>query len=232
MTLLRIGVNRNLTVTASGLTTTSYAILGHLAMQPWTMYDLAQQMTRNVHFFFPRVESQIYAEPKRLVAAGLAEATTEMTGKRPRTLYSITDAGREELRRWLAEPIGRGPLLEFEAMLRIIFAPFGSDADLAATLKQVRADIQASILTVGPRISDEYRDGRAPFQRYAQYRSIMHDFLISFGQLVDDWAERAEERMKRWPEMDADERREEGVGIFDGMRPREKPSLPPGSDSA
>lgn len=31
-----------------GLTTTSYAILGHLAMQPWTMYDLAAQMRRNV----------------------------------------------------------------------------------------------------------------------------------------------------------------------------------------
>ena len=43
------------------LTATSYAILGHLAMQPWTMYDLAAQMRRNVHYFFPRAESQVYA---------------------------------------------------------------------------------------------------------------------------------------------------------------------------
>ena len=55
-------------------------------------------MQRNVHFYFPRVESQIYAEPKRLVAAGLAEATAEMTGKRARTVYAITEAGRAELR--------------------------------------------------------------------------------------------------------------------------------------
>jgi PadR family transcriptional regulator AphA len=208
------------------LTTTSYAILGHLALQPWTMYDLARQMQRNVHFYFPRVESQIYAEPKKLVAAGLAEATTEMTGKRARTIYSITPQGREALAAWLASPLGRGPLLEFEAVLRVMLAPFGTDADLARTLRQTREEIQGSLLAIADTISDEYRDGRAPFQRYAQYRSIMHDFLLEFGQLIDDWAERAEERMKHWPEMSAAERNREGVEIFDRRRPKRKPSLP------
>jgi PadR family transcriptional regulator, regulatory protein AphA len=215
----------------TGLTTTSYAILGHLALQPWTMYDLAQQMQRNVHFYFPRVESQIYAEPKKLVAAGLAEAATEMTGKRARTVYSITPAGREALAAWLATPTSKGPLLEFEAVLRVMLAPFGTDEDLARTLRQTREEIQATILTVADRISDEYRDGRAPFQRYAQYRSIMHDFLLEFGQLIDDWAERAEERMKHWPEMSVSERNREGVEIFDKHRPKRKPALPPRSDS-
>jgi PadR family transcriptional regulator, regulatory protein AphA len=216
---------------SSGLTTTSYAILGHLALQPWTMYDLAQQMQRNVHFYFPRVESQIYAEPKKLVAAGLAEASTQMTGKRARTIYSITPEGREALAQWLATPVGKGPLLEFEAVLRVMLAPFGTDADLARTLQQTREEIQSTILTVADRISDEYRDGRAPFQRYAQYRSIMHDFLLEFGQLVDDWAERSQERMQRWPKMTAEERNREGVENFDKHRPKRKPSLPKPSDS-
>jgi PadR family transcriptional regulator AphA len=215
----------------AALTTTSYAILGHLALQPWTMYDLARQMQRNVHFYFPRVESQIYAEPKKLVAAGLAQATTEMTGKRARTIYAITPPGREALAAWLATPVSKGPLLEFEAVLRVMLAPFGTDADLARTLRQTREDIQGSILKVADTISDEYRDGRAPFQRYAQYRSIMHDFLLEFGQLIDDWAERAEERMKHWPEMTAEARNREGVEIFDRQRPKRKPSLPRPPDS-
>ena len=218
-------------MTTTGLTTTSYAILGHLALQPWTMCDLAQQMQRNVHFYFPRVESQIYAEPKKLVAAGLATSATEMQGKRARTIYSITDDGRRVLAEWLATPVSKGPLLEFEAVLRVMLAPFGTDEDLARTLRQTREDIQATILTVADRISDEYRDGRAPFQRYAQYRSIMHDFLLEFGQLIDDWAERAEERMARWPAMTEEERYREGVEIFDRHRPKRKPSLPPSSDS-
>lgn len=206
-----------------GLTTTSYAILGHLAMQPWTMYDLAAQMRRNVHFFFPRVESQIYAEPKRLVELGLAKAAKEMTGKRARTIYSITAAGRKELARWLAEPVSKGPLLEFEAVLRVLLSPFGRDEALASTLRQVREDIKGSILDLAPRISDEYAAGVAPFQRYAQYRSIMHDFLLHFGILIDDWAERSLERMKGWPDMTEDERRAEAVAIFDRNRPKKKP---------
>jgi len=217
--------------TSPTLTTTSYAVLGHLALQPWTMYDLARQMQRNVHFYFPRVESQIYAEPKRLVAAGLAAAATEMTGKRARTIYSITSAGRAALAAWLASPLSKGPLLEFEAILRAMLAPFGTDADLAATLRQTRQEIQSTLLAVAARISDEYRDGRAPFQHYAQYRSVMHDFLLSFGQLVDDWAERNLARIERWPGMSEEERREEGVRIFDSVRPKEKSRLPDGSDS-
>lgn len=216
---------------APTLTTTSYAVLGHLALQPWTMYDLARQMQRNVHFYFPRVESQIYAEPKRLVTAGLAEATTEMTGRRTRTIYSITPQGRDVLAAWLATPLSKGPLLEFEAVLRAMLAPFGSDDDLAATLRQAREEIRSTLLSVAMRISDEYRDGRAPFQHYAQYRSIMHDFLLNFGQLVDDWAERNLERIARWPGMTEEERRAEGVRIFDSMRPKEKSRLPPPADS-
>lgn len=204
------------------LTTTSYAVLGHLAMQPWTMYDLARQMRRNVHFFFPRVESQIYAEPKRLTALGLANAATQMTGRRARTTYSITEKGRHELACWLATPVGKGPLLEFEALLRVLLSPFGKDEDLAATLRQARADINDTLLALAPHISDEYAAGTAPFQRYAQYRSIMHDFLLHFGQLVDDWAERSLARVERWPAMTPEERHAEGVEIFDRYRPTVK----------
>jgi len=56
------------------LTTTSYAILGLLAIQPWSTYELAQLMKRSMHFFWPRAESNLYAEPKRLVEAELATA--------------------------------------------------------------------------------------------------------------------------------------------------------------
>jgi PadR family transcriptional regulator AphA len=45
------------------LTTTSYAILGLLAIKPWSTYELAAQMRRNLHYFWPRAESNLYAEP-------------------------------------------------------------------------------------------------------------------------------------------------------------------------
>jgi PadR family transcriptional regulator AphA len=195
------------------LTTTSYAILGHLAMQPWTMYDLAAQMRRNVHYFFPRAESQVYAEPKRLVEAGLAQADTEMTGKRTRTVYSITDAGRAELARWLAEPRSKGPLLEFEGLLRVFLAPFGKTDDVRTALRGARADV-ADLLELAERIRDEYLNDRAPFQRYAPTRSMIHDFLFSFAELVDEWAERSAERIAQWEGQTETERQEAALDMF------------------
>lgn len=202
------------------LTTTSYAILGQLALQPWTMYDLAQQMVRNVHYFFPRAESQVYAEPKRLVELGLASAETEMTGKRARTVYSITEAGRAELSRWLASPISKGPQLEFEAVLRVMLAPFGRDEDLAATLQQVRDDI-GKMLEVADRIRWDYVDGKMPFQRHVIYRSMMHDFLARFADFIDEWAEQSAARLAKWPEQSEEERRQAAVDVI-RKRPRRK----------
>jgi DNA-binding PadR family transcriptional regulator len=178
------------------LNATSYAVLGHLAMGPWNMYDLAAQMRRNVHYFFPRAESQVYAEPKRLVEMGLATAEAEATGKRSRTVYAITDAGRDELRRWLSDE-SRPPRLEFEALLRVIFAPFGDQNDLAAAIRQSQ-DGAREIFTLGEHICDEYLSGSAPLQRYVIARSMLHDFLWSYAEFIDAWAERSLARIDAW----------------------------------
>ena len=79
---------------APSLTTTSYALLGLLNIRPWTTYELAKQVQRSLGWFWPRAERKLYEEPKRLVECGLATATSESTGKRPRTVYSITADGR------------------------------------------------------------------------------------------------------------------------------------------
>ena len=58
-------------MSSSALTTTSYAILGLLAIKPWSTYELAQQMDRSLGRIWPRAQSKLYEEPKKLVARGL-----------------------------------------------------------------------------------------------------------------------------------------------------------------
>src|SRR5688572_13685267 len=101
----------------AGLTTTSYAILGLLAIKPWTAYELTKQMERSLRHFWPRAESRVYEEPKRLARLGLARATAETVGQRPKTRYTITPKGRRALSAWLAEP-GGDPQLECEGLLK------------------------------------------------------------------------------------------------------------------
>src|SRR3954471_5692711 len=83
-------------------TTTSYAVLGLLSVRSWTAYELAKQVQRSLNWFWPRAERKLYEEPKRLVEQGLATAMREQTGQRPRTVYAITDDGRDALRGWLS----------------------------------------------------------------------------------------------------------------------------------
>src|SRR6266511_3433759 len=87
------------------LTTTSYAVLAQLALRPWSTYELARQRIRYFRYVWPRAESAIYREVKRLATMGLIAAERQYVGKRPRTVYSITEEGRQVLRDWLATPV-------------------------------------------------------------------------------------------------------------------------------
>ena len=116
---------RNADADPKPTTTTHYALLGLLCVRPsWSAYELVQQSQRVLGLLWPRAESKVYASAKRLVELGLARSHTERLGRRPRTLYSITPAGRSAMRAWLAEA-GGGPSLEFEAALKLFFADQG-----------------------------------------------------------------------------------------------------------
>jgi len=138
---------------AAALTSTSYAILGLLAVKPWTTYELAQQMDRALGRFWPRAESRIYEEPKKLVAHGLARATTEMVGKRRRTIYAITPKGRRALEQWVPTP-GNGPTVEFEQLIKVFFAEHATKQDLLAVKQELRQDIA----TVKQELKQDLRD--------------------------------------------------------------------------
>ena len=89
--------------------TTSYAVLGLLSVKPWSSYELTQQMDRSLGRFWPRAVSKLYEEPKKLVDHGLARASAERNGQRSRTVYAITERGRQELgglKTWYA-PLGK-----------------------------------------------------------------------------------------------------------------------------
>ena len=55
-------------MSTSRLTGTTYAVLGLLAVQPWSTYELTQQMERTLGRVWPRAQSKLYEEPKKLVA--------------------------------------------------------------------------------------------------------------------------------------------------------------------
>jgi DNA-binding PadR family transcriptional regulator len=194
------------------LTTTSYTILGWLAVRSWSSYELAKQIRLNLRFFWPRAESQLYQEPRRLVELKLVTAERSYVGKRPRTVYTITPAGREVLATWIAEPSGP-PQLWFDGLVRIFFGNFGTPDALLGALAPAREradEIQAA----GTVVARQYLNNEAPFPQRVHMSGIVFDFLWDFAELLRDWADRASEEIGTWDDTDPTGKEERAREIF------------------
>nr|WP_198426083.1 PadR family transcriptional regulator [Microbacterium ureisolvens] len=169
-----------------------------LAAGDWSAYQLAEQLGRGVSELWPSADRGRYAVLGRLHEAGYVDTRQEHTGKRARTVYSITSSGREALASWLSTPV-RAPTLEFEGMVRVLFSDQGSIEDLRRTLAQTREQALAN---------------REMFARYAAFISatggtfperrhlfaLANTFMIGHYDHVVAWADWAEQQIESWPD--------------------------------
>jgi PadR family transcriptional regulator AphA len=179
-------------------TTTSFAILGLLSVQPWTAYELVAQSKRSLHWFWPRSEANLYAELKRLVERGHAEAEVVDGRRRQRTRYTITRQGRAALDEWLGTK-PTAPSLEFEALLRMILADQGSLDDLrtaiAATTLQAR-EMRAS----GVALTKDLLTTGGPFPERLHLTERAVTFYADFIHLVLRWCNETSAEIETWPD--------------------------------
>jgi DNA-binding PadR family transcriptional regulator len=184
---------------AAELTTTSYAMLGMLAIRPWTTYELAQHMERGVgRLWPPSARSNLFNEPKKLVTLGLARAKEAPVGKRPRTQYSITAKGRRTLAVWLDTP-GEPTRLESEQLLKVFFAEHGTTDQARATLDAIETwarDHAAENIAV----ARSYLAGTGPFPERAAILAVVGRFMTDFVDMVDRWAVWAAKILDTWPD--------------------------------
>ena len=82
-----------------------HILLGMLRKQPKSGYDLNKELKFVVHYFWETDLSRIYRTLNDLQNKGwVGFQTIVQDGSPNKKVYSITDEGRQELRRWLAEP--------------------------------------------------------------------------------------------------------------------------------
>lgn len=177
-------------------TTTSFAILGLLSLRSWSTYELAKQVSRSLHWFWPRAERKLYDEPKVLVADGFATSSKSYTGERARTVYDITDAGRAALTAWLDEPPA-ARVIEFEAMLKIFFADAGSITQLAATVDAVEAASHDRLSELVTMIDAVIEHPEFPDRLHISALSLRLQFAQEAGALT--WSRWARQEIESWP---------------------------------
>jgi DNA-binding PadR family transcriptional regulator len=97
---------------------TAASILGLLSREPMSGWELFAAFECSIGQFWSITRSQIYREIQTLAASGLIEIGA--TGARERRVCTITAAGRERFRAWIAAVPG-GELIRFPLLLTTFF---------------------------------------------------------------------------------------------------------------
>ena len=104
-----------------------YAVLGALTLEPMSGYQIRELIARTIGHFWNEGYGQIYPTLKALATAGLVSSRVEHgDGKPDSHIYSLTDAGWEELRQWLARPVDSHHPGRSELLLKLFFGRHAS----------------------------------------------------------------------------------------------------------
>ncbi|MCB8976323.1 MAG: PadR family transcriptional regulator [Ardenticatenaceae bacterium] len=145
-----------------------HAILGFLSFKPLSGYDLKKAFDRSVSHFWPADQSQIYRTLKQLHKEGfITKQVIPREEQLDIKVYEITEAGREELRHWLATPL---PLAETRepALIQLYFGFVLEDDQVRHLLQTAVAQIDQTLeelqAVYGEVTSQEVADGvKRPF---------------------------------------------------------------------
>lgn len=118
---------------------TPNALLGVLSLGPMSGYDIRQLIAQSIGYFWSESYGQIYPGLKRLAAAGFVVKKTERRKGTPdRHVYSLTAAGREQLRQWLKGPVAE-EVPRNELLLKLFF---GAQVPSSVSREHVRAYLE------------------------------------------------------------------------------------------
>jgi PadR family transcriptional regulator, regulatory protein AphA len=176
-----------------------HAILGFLSYGPASGYDLKRMFDGSVRHFWPADQSQIYRTLARLAERGWAEVEVIEQETRPdRRVYRQTEAGSEELRRWLLSPAA-GPATRSAELVQVFFAAGLDDAEAIGVLRRMAersaaalrelAEVEAECGAEGPWARLSEREGR--------FAVLTLEYGMHITQAQLDWLNEVIDRLER-----------------------------------
>jgi PadR family transcriptional regulator, regulatory protein AphA len=166
-------------------------------------------MQRAVSWVWPRSEASVYQDIKRLVPDH-ASAHEEAVGDRTRTRYEVTDAGRDEVRRWLRDAEPERPRVQVEAVLRVFLADLAGPDDLRRTLDVTRRQIAEQLEVILP-VLEDYAAGGGDFPERVHLNGLFMHYCAGFFDHLLTWCDDVETELDTWPDT-------AGVGMNDRTR--------------
>lgn len=121
-----------------------FALLGLLAVEPASGYDLKRAINRSTYFIWNATGPQIYNTLHKLREEGcITSRSLPQDGKPDKQIHTISARGLARLEQFMSEPI-RASVTRDEVLLRIFFGNFASKSvikrELASYLKRIRRE--------------------------------------------------------------------------------------------
>lgn len=172
----------------SGVVSLRHAILGLLSTRPMSGYDLKTQcFDGSIAHFWPADQSQIYRTLEQLADADLLSVHVEDSDQGPaRKVYTVTDAGNDELARWLQSDLAP-PAIRDATLVQLFFSDGIAPEHARRHLQAWKAEYQGR-LAVYEAIPLPPLQQRAGTQWERQRMTL--DLGIAHARMCIDWAER------------------------------------------
>ncbi|GAA0900164.1 PadR family transcriptional regulator [Virgisporangium aurantiacum] len=170
-----------------------YALLGLLAEEPASGYDLTRKFERALRrYAWHAQHSQIYPELNRLATDGLVMVAAE--GPRGRRAYAITDKGRSELRSWMLNPPDVF-VVRHEFVLRLFLLSTLDADDARAVLRPIVEESARELATLQDSIATN--DATTPPGALPAFGRLVAEYGLRSFQTMHDWAVWAMDQIDR-----------------------------------
>lgn len=143
---------------------TKYAVLGLLSRFPLSGYDIKKIIDRSISYFWNENFGHLYTVLRQMEQDGLISRKVMHTSGRPdRSVFSITDRGKEVLSDWLIrEP--EDPPTRIELLLQLFFA---GSLPASVVLEKIKKEKEKAETRLGvyegiDRHIRQYDDGNNP----------------------------------------------------------------------
>ena len=166
----------------------SYEILGLIGRAGAGPHDL-RRMVRRGRMLAWAGESQYYTEPKRLAKLGYLDARKEAGKTRERTVYSLTQKGRDALRAWARTPVTFTPL-KSEVLQRMLICDLVGERATREGIATLRDDIHDLHATL-----DDAELAAQDLPHRQKYLLLTIGFLRQLLELHLEWIDEVEHEL-------------------------------------
>ncbi|AUH69374.1 MULTISPECIES: PadR family transcriptional regulator [Gordonia] len=179
-----------------------HAILVSLSERPGTGYEIGQQFSRSIGYFWSATHQQIYRTLKKLHSDGLVSFESVAQDGRPdKKVYTLSQAGRDMLAEWVNSPTPLPPLRS-DLGVKLRAADLGDLPTVMAELRAHRDEAAAMLEVYRGWVEQYYPDPDALSGRKLNQYLVLRGGVRMSEQTVD-WCDEVLDRFQRELERSA-----------------------------